>query len=252
MSTQAKVVVVAFGVVTALVAAPARAQVTQEEGGRFLERPVAAPKNALELSIAPEYSQAFGDIARGADLRDTAGPGGGVRGSVAYRIDPRWSIGLTGSHDAYGTGEARAAPALPGLSRAVTVGVEGVFHGYPYHPVDPFFALGTGWRGMWERHDAPGADVFRHGLSIARVALGIDIRLAREFALAPVVAGDANIFLWQDPEGPVGQSTIAGPRVNFFLSAGLQGRFDIFGDQVDEEGVTSRTTTTSAPVEVPR
>jgi hypothetical protein len=254
MHTRAKLGVVALGAVTTMVAAPAFAQVTQEEGGRFLDRPVAAPRDALELTIAPEYSQPFGNIERDVSLRDTAGPGGGVHGGLAYRIDPHWSVGLTGSYAAYGTGEARATPSVPGTANAVTGALEGVFHVFPYHPVDPFFSLGTGWRGMWERHDAPATDTFRHGLSVVRVGLGIDIRLSPDLAIAPVVAGDANIFLWENPEGAGVNSKIVDPRVNFFLSAGMQGRFDLGGDRVDQEAATSVTTTTSAPLrqEVPR
>jgi hypothetical protein len=246
------VVVVAALVAVPTFAAPARAQVTQEEGGRFLERKVAAPRDAFELTIAPGYSQPWGDVARGVDLRDMAGPGGGVHVGAGYRLTPYWSVGFTGSYAGYGTGEARAEPAVPGRARAVTGGVEGVFHALPYHPVDPFISLGAGWRGMWERHDGPVTDRFRQGLQLVRLGLGIDIRLSRDFAIAPIVAGDANIFLWQDRAPPSGD-VIADPRVNFFLSAGVQGRFDIGGDRIDQSGeATSQTRTTSGQVEVPR
>jgi peptidoglycan-associated lipoprotein len=131
----------------------------------------------------------------------------------------------------------------------MTTGVEGVFHGLPYGRIDPFVSLGMGWRGMWERNDGPANDVFRHGLSVARLGIGVDIRVSRDIALAPVVAADANIFLWQDRADVTGSRTIGDPRLNFFLSAGLQGRFDLGGERVDRSGKAVSTTTTTGAVE---
>ena len=244
MKAKTKLIIVAtLGAVT-MVAAPALAQ---EEANPYLERAVAAPKQALEISIAPGYSQPVGDIARGASVRDIAGPGGSVQLGVGYRVAPRWMIGLTGSYAAYGDGNQ--APANAARARAMTTGIEGVFHGLPYRRIDPFLSLGMGWRGMWERNDGPGNDVVRHGLSVARLGVGVDFRVSRDVALAPVVAADANIFLWQDRADVTGSRTIGDPRLNFFLSAGLQGRFDLGGERVDRTGKVVSTTTTTGAVE---
>jgi hypothetical protein len=244
MHTKSKLIVVAtLGAVT-LVGAQALAQ---EEPTPYFERAVAAPNQAFELSVAPVYSQPFGDIAGGFSVRDTAGAGGGVQLGAGYRLHPRWMIGLTGGYAQYGNGD-RANIVNDG-ARTVSTGVEGVFHVLPYNRVDPFISLGTGWRGMWERRTGPLSDAFRHGLSLARLGLGVDVRVTRDIAIAPVVAGDANVFLWQDRDAS-GSTTIADPRVNFFLSAGLQGRFDVGGKRVDRSGgAVSTTTTTSVEVE---
>jgi hypothetical protein len=248
MHTKSKLIVVAtLGAVT-MVAAPAFAQ---EEGRGYLQRTVAAPKQAFEISVAPGYSQPFGDIEPGFSIRDTAGAGAGVHIGAGYRLHPRWMIGLTGSYAQYGNGDGRADFVNAGDARTVTGGVEGVFHALPYNRVDPFVSLGMGWRGLWERHDGPANDVFRHGLTLARLGLGVDFRVSRDVAIAPVVAGDVNMFLWQDREdGLNATTTIADPRVNVFLSAGIQGRFDLGGARVDQYGDrVSTTTTTGAEVE---
>lgn len=240
------IVVAALGAVT-MVAAPAFAQ---EEGTPYFQRSLAAPKRALELSVLPGYSQPFGDIERGFSIRDTAGGGGSVQLGAAYRVAPRWSLGLVGAYGQYGNGDGRASFVTAGDASTAMAGVEATFHARPYDRVDPFLTVGTGWRGMWERHDGPSNDTFRHGLSLGRVGLGVDIRVSRELAIAPVVVGDANMFLWQNVEGTSGATTISNPRMNVFLTAGLQGRFDLGGDRVDRTGTeTSTTTTTGADVE---
>jgi hypothetical protein len=229
------------------IAAPAMAQ---EEGTPYLQRSVAAPKRAFELTAGGGYNQPFGDIQRGYSIRDTAGGGGTVQIGAGYRFNPRWMLGLTGSYGQFGNGDGRADFVNAGDARTMTGGVEGVFHARPYDRVDPFISLGTGWRGMWERHEGPSNDVFRHGLQLARLGLGVDFRVSRDVSIAPIVAGDANIFLWQNAEGVADRTTIADPRVNVFLSAGLQGRFDLGGERVDRYGtLTSQTTVTSVPVE---
>jgi hypothetical protein len=249
MHTKSKLIVVAAVGAVTMVAAPALAQ-EQEEGTPYFQRSLAAPKRAFELSVLPGYSQPFGDIERGFSIRDTAGGGGSVQIGAAYRVVPRWSLGLVGAYGQYGNGVGRATFVNAGDASTAAVGVEGVFHLLPYNRVDPFLTLGTGWRGMWERHDGPSNDTFRHGLSLARVGIGVDIRISRDVAIAPVVAGDANMFLWQNVEGTSGSTTIVNPRTNLFLTAGLQGRFDLAGERVDRYGAaTSTTTTTGAEVE---
>lgn len=249
MHTKTKLLVVAaMGAVT-MAAAPALAQ---EESSSYFQRSLPAPKRALELSILPGYSQPFGDIERGYSIRDTAGGGGSVQLGAGYRLSPRWSLGLVGGYGQYGNGDGRASFANAGDASTAMAGVEGVFHSRPYSRIDPFVSLGTGWRGMWERHEGASNDTFRHGLSLARVGLGVDVRVSRDVAIAPVIAGDANVFLWQNAEGTSGATTIDAPRVNVFLTAGLQGRFDLAGDRVDRTDAstsTSTTTTTSGDVE---
>jgi hypothetical protein len=248
MHTKSKLTVIATLGAMTMVAAPALAQ---EEAQPYFQRSLSAPKRAFELTVLPGYSQPFGDIERGFSIRDTAGGGGSVMLGLGTRISPHWGLALTGSYGQYGNGDGRASFVNAGDASSATAGIEGSYHILPYGRIDPFVTLGTGWRGMWERHDGPNNDTFRHGLSLARVSLGVDFRISRDVAIAPVIAGDANMFLWQNPEGDATASTtIANPRVNMFLSAGLQGRFDLAAEHVDRYGTrTSTTTTTGVEVE---
>jgi hypothetical protein len=152
MHTKSKLIVVAAVGAVTMVAAPAFAQ---EEGMPYFQRSLSAPKSAFELSVLPGYSQPFGDIERGFSIRDTAGGGGSVQLGAAYRIAPRWSLGLVGGYGQYGNGDGRATYVNAGDATTVMAGVEGAFHALPYGRIDPFVTLGTGWRGMWERHDGP-------------------------------------------------------------------------------------------------
>jgi hypothetical protein len=246
MNTKSKLIVaVTFGA-TAAVAAPALAQ--EQATTPYFQQSLAAPQNAFELSVAPIYAQPYGDFSKGADMREAANSGAGVVVGAGYRLAPRFMVGLTGGYNEFATGSPGGPLAVTSRSRAFTAGVEGVFHTRPYDRVDPFFSLGTGWRGMWELHDGPSNDVFRHGLSLVRAGLGIDFRVSRDVAIAPVVAGDLNVFLWQNNQAGGGTTTIADPRVGLFLNAGVQGRFDLAGERVTRGGEASTTTTTSAPL----
>lgn len=60
----------------------------------------------------------------------------------------------------------------------------------------------------------------RHGFELASAKVGYDVRLTEDFAFAPIVGADLNLFLW---EGPAATGSAEGAT---FVYAGVQGRFD--------------------------
>ena len=78
-----------------------------------------------------------------------------------------------------------------------------------------------------------------NGWEIARLQVGVDYRLDRAIAIAPVVGIDMTTFLTQSTSGGSGWQNISNPTVNSFLFAGVQGRFDVFTGS-DSSQVASR------------
>jgi len=69
----------------------------------------------------------------------------------------------------------------------------------------------------------------RHGWDIARVQAGVDYRVSPEFALAPYLGAGLTTFFTQELAAEQTFSNVHSPDVNVWISAGLQGRFDLFG-----------------------
>src|SRR5262249_8089986 len=90
------------------------------EVGNVLTAPVRAPNAAFELGVEAGYTQGFGSIT--SDRRVGAGPGGTVGVSLDDRINPRWSIGVSGQYQAYGFSGARTNTAT---LRGTTVDIQG-------------------------------------------------------------------------------------------------------------------------------
>jgi hypothetical protein len=66
---------------------------------------------------------------------------------------------------------------------------------------------------------------------MVRARVGLDFRVTREFAISPVLGGDASLFLTRSGPATSGFENISSPRVNFFLFAGLESRFDLGGSR---------------------
>jgi hypothetical protein len=192
----------------------------------------AAPKQAFELDVETGYSQGFGglDARPNAAMATVARGGLGVGIGLGFRATPEFSIAGTFQYQ-----ELAAAPEQPQGTRVrgAGVGVEGKLHVRPYDRIDPWVGLGTGYRMLWIVPEGPGNNELNHGLELARAKVGLDIRVSRDVALGPVIGGGVNLFLWRNPEGPVGNTVIPDKKVSTFLFAGVQGRFDIGGQRVE-------------------
>jgi chemotaxis protein MotB len=215
-----------------------------QETTTFVNQPVSAPQNALELSIGTGYTQGFGRISGGTgnSIDDVAGPGIGVQGGVGYRIDPHWMVGIDGEYQqfvtgtkAYGVPDAMDSNAA---ARGMMAGLELAYHLSPYSRIDPWIQAGPGYRLLYEVHATPGPTVLSHGFDWLRVTVGTDVRISPDVAVAPVLGADMNTFLWRDG-GPGGAVAIGDTRLNTFVFAGLQGRVDVTGRRISHYDVAA-------------
>lgn len=197
--------------------------------------PLAAPKEAFELNVDTGYSRGFGGVdagPRGA-MSSVARGGIGVGFGLGYRATPELSVAGTLQYQ-----ELSPATEQPQGTRVrgAGVGVEGRLHLRPYDRVDPWLGLGGGYRLLWIAPEGPSNNVLTHGLELARAKVGLDIRVSRDVALGPVIGGDVNLFIWRNPEGPIGNTVIPDKKMSTFVFAGVQGRFDLGGKRVERTG----------------
>jgi hypothetical protein len=212
-------------VLSLLAPAAAFADEGLEASGNF-DHHVAAPANALELSVATGYAQGAGPIAGGMQhLEDISGPGGAVELAAAYRINPTFAVGAYGSFSTYATGDQ-----ITGDTNVLgaTAGIQGIAHLRPERSVDPWVSVGTGWRGLWLDPDQ-GKRTSLQGLELARLQVGVDYRVSEDIAIAPVVGGSLDLFVSQDSAMTDGYNELQDKKVNFVGFAGLAGRFDLGG-----------------------
>jgi hypothetical protein len=151
-----------------------------------------------------------------------AGPGGALGVSFGYRIDPRWSVGVGGQYEGYGSGGPQANGAT---LRGVTAGVRSAYHMSPYHRLDPYLSLGAGYRLLAESPAGNTPATLWHGLELGKVEVGLDLRPSDSVAISPMIGVDVNLFPWR--AGPQIASPTSG--LSTFVFAGLQGRFDVGG-----------------------
>jgi len=194
------------------------------ESERLPRGTVLAPGSAFEIQVNTGYAQGFGpQIPSKGSLPSAslnrAGLGAGL--GLAYRATPHSSVGVVGSYSMQDT--AKGAQ-----QRNVVAGLDATYHANPYQRLDPFFSLGAGYRMMWDRPASGAPDTFSHGFQLARAAVGVDVRISKDVAIAPTIGGDADMFLWRSAKGQSTQ-TIQHPKVNGYLFAGVTGRFDLGG-----------------------
>jgi hypothetical protein len=196
---------------------------SQAEKAESSER-TAPVKKAIELTIGTGYMQGLGGVAAGrSSLTDVGQAGAGVQGGVGYRIIPHLSIGAYGSWGMFGHGDS-ADPS--GHVYSSTAGVEASVHILPAgSQLDPWASLGTGWRGYWITGDAGTTTL--HGMDVARLQVGVDYRIAKSIAISPVVGATLSSFFTQATPATDEFRRMSDPKVNTFLFAGVQGRFDI-------------------------
>ena len=230
---------IAIPVLVTIAAAGAADASAQETSTPYFQQYVAPPRNALELTIGTGYTQGFGSLYRGLGIPSVAREGVAVDLGLAYRIDPHWMIGITGEYQELDAQRAASA-------RGVTAGAQAAYHFSPSNRVDPWAALGTGYRWLWEHNDAPGTTLTTQGLQIGRLTLGVDLRMSPQFAIAPVIGADLDVFLAQN------SAAVTDARTSTFVYAGLLGRFDLGAhpEQVARRAPVPRGVVEIQPAEV--
>jgi peptidoglycan-associated lipoprotein len=223
----------------------AGAQPEGEKKGYFAQD-VEAPTNAFELSVGTGYTQGFGSLQSGVGMKDVITPGFAVDLGLGYRIDPRWAVGLTGQYQEFVAERSSGA-------RGLTAGLAAAYHFSPYTRTDPWLQLGTGYRLLWETHPDPTPNLLTHGFELAKLTLGVDIRVDKDVALAPVIGADLTLPLWQSVGGN-NSVAINNPTVSTFVFAGLQGRFDVTSTHESGKPIMAKAVseTTITQAEVPK
>jgi hypothetical protein len=153
-----------------------------------------------------------------------AGPGAAVELNAGWRINPSWLVGVYGTTAWFSTG---SNPGNTLNNWSATAGVQGNYHFLPGEGFDPWVGLGAGWRGYWVNRPE-GRDT-RHGLDVARLQVGVDIPVTSGVNISPFAGATASLFLTQQLANETSFSNISSPNVNFFFTAGVMGRFDLFG-----------------------
>jgi hypothetical protein len=197
--------------------------------------PGPAPRGAFELGIAAGFSQGTGKFSRapGDAVNDTARAGGAVDLEAGIRLAPHVSIGAYGGYAQFARSQLIAAGTQV---RSMTFGVQGQYHFDPDARLDPWIGLGAGYRVHAVSPDR-GPDYLRHGLTLARVRVGIDWRLSRAVAIGPVLGADLNLFMWQRPAG--GETVRLDAEyygIAPFFFGGLAGRFDAISGRAERTG----------------
>lgn len=220
-------IAIATGALTTALAGTALAQQQDyETTPQYSRSPVRAPRGAFEIGVNTGYTQGFGNIAQGERVGRSADAGAGVGLNLAYRATPAFSIGVTGQGQQFNAdGRLGSGARVRGLATSVDATV----HFAPYQRIDPFLSLGTGYRLLWTAPRGADNNELTHGFQLARVNVGLDVRVHDSVALGPMIGADLNMFVWRNPEGRVGNERIDDLGVNTFIYGGLQGRFDVGG-----------------------
>jgi hypothetical protein len=201
--------------------------------------------NALEIGIGAGYAHGVGDVGSGVpSLTDSGGPGTSLELDIGWRIDPHFLVGV------YGTGAWFSTGDHSGNARnnwSATAGVQGNYHFLPGERMDPWVALGAGWRGYWVNR--PEGRDSRQGLDLARVQVGVDFPVANGITIAPFVGATGTLFLSQQLAQESSYSDIQDRKLSFFLNGGVMGRFDLFGSSSPRRTVSSYRPVDNNPAE---
>ncbi len=189
-----------------------------QQEGPYSKPLLAAPSNALELTVGTGYTQGLGMISPRRAVVDVAGPGVSVDAGADYRLNPTWSVGIQGEYQEFRSVQNFGARGF-GSNLGVTL------HVWPVLREDPWLRVGGGYRLLWDVRPPGTATALRHGFELARAAIGCDIRATSAIALAPEAGVSLDLFLWQSQNGV--NSAFASGQAGAFFFAGVQGRFDM-------------------------
>ena len=195
-----------------------------EPTGDLHQRTIPAASNALELTIGASYAQGTGDLGGGfRSVEDLAGPGGGLEASVGWRAAPNLSIGGYVNLSGFGDSDMSSDDVV-----TASTGIKADWHFLPAAAIDPWVSVGTGVKMLGIR--SGDRDLALTGFELAKVQVGVDYRVNRQFAIGPMIGASATLFTHQheDVMSDDGME-LDDKKVNWTFSAGLIGRFDVFG-----------------------
>jgi len=181
------------------------------------------PDGSFELSLGMGYGQGLGSVAAGVpQLQEFGSAGGTFSIDLGYRFDPRFMVGAYGEVGAFDGGSMLNAD----HATSVAAGVQGQYHVMPGRKYDPWLGVGFGWRGYYADRSLLGTHKLQ-GLDLARVRLGLDYRVSPGVAVGPVFGITLTDFISEKRPGSDSYTDTKDRKLNTFVFAGLQGRFDM-------------------------
>jgi hypothetical protein len=190
-----------------------------------LDREVAPPRTAFEVALGGGYVQGRGGAGSAGDVQDITGPGGNIELQLGLRAIPQLSVGVYATLARFRNGDVFMDGSRV---HGATAGLHATWHARSSRSVDPWIALGAGWRGLWFTPSGAAKSSI-HGLELARLQLGIDYRFTRWFAISPIVGISASLFLREGADMAAELTKVRDNRLNLYGFTGVLGRFDIGG-----------------------
>lgn len=155
--------------------------------------PALAIAENVELGAGVGYAQGDGQLGDYAtSLEDTALPGGALQLDASYRVRRDMSVGVYATRSDHAGVEGSDTAHVS----AVTTGVQAIYHVPWSRTLEPWVSAGMGWKAMWLEPDGGTTRSF-HGVELARVQVGTDVRVSPTVSVSPVVGVSASTFLGQ-------------------------------------------------------
>ncbi len=198
-----------------------------------------APRNAFEIGFQGGYFQPFGDLMKDTRITNITDAGGEVGLDLGWRIGPMAAIAATGRYHESVVDDSFAAAGQMDI-RGGAVGFQGTVYFAPYMAANPYLTMGAAYRTLWLVPQTTDTDSsIYHGVELARVQLGLDFRVARDFSIGPNAGAAVNMFFAEDAPAdvafnPSGDTVIDDPRPSAMIFAGMAGRFDVGGERESE------------------
>jgi hypothetical protein len=153
----------------------------------------------------------------------TPGIGGAIELDAGWRVLPELAVGVWG----FGSRLSEAAtPPSPADAYTAGAGIQGTWHFRPDAPdFDPWLMVGSGWKARWLDFRSDGVTA-EHGMDVARLQVGVDLRLSATVALGPMIGASLSTYLLEATAGGPWHA-IRAPRFDAFGVAGVRGTFDV-------------------------
>jgi hypothetical protein len=198
----------------------------------FWDRSVAAPRKALELTLSTSLVAGLGQATDPANrhVAETVDSGTSFQLGVGYRVAPNWALGITSAYEHYDKGPTDSSATTP---QGAVARADLTYHFSPNSRTDSWLSGGTGSRWLHES-DASGSVHDFYGFELARLAAGLDLRVAPRVAFGPAVGADVNALLWD------GSHLSADQHLSVFWYLGVQVRVDLAGNELSANSVALR------------